>query len=42
MLLPLRDVLLAALWGWSFCKREIIWREQRYGIDQDGSLHRVS
>ncbi len=41
-LLPLRDALLAALWGWSFCKREIIWREQRYGIGHDGSLHRVS
>jgi len=40
-LLPLRDALLAALWGWSFCKREVVWREQRYGIGQDGSLHRV-
>jgi ceramide glucosyltransferase len=40
-LLPLRDALLAGLWGWSFCKREIVWREQRYGIGQDGSLHRV-
>jgi len=40
-LLPLRDALLAALWGWSFCKREIVWREQRYGIGQDGSLHQV-
>ena len=40
-LLPLREALLAALWAWSFCRREIVWREQRYGIGQDGSLYRV-
>jgi hypothetical protein len=40
-LLPLRDALLAALWIWSFRRREIVWREQRFGIGQDGSLHRV-
>lgn len=40
-LVPLRDVLLAALWMWSFRRREIVWREQRFGISQDGSLHRV-
>jgi ceramide glucosyltransferase len=41
-LLPLRDVLLLLLWCWSFCSREVSWREQRYGVAQDGSLHRVS
>jgi ceramide glucosyltransferase len=40
-LLPLRDVLLMLLWCWSFCSREVSWREHRYGIAQDGSLHRV-
>jgi ceramide glucosyltransferase len=40
-LLPLREALLAALWAWSFFKREIVWREQRFGIGQDGSLHLV-
>lgn len=40
-LLPLRETLLVALWAWSFRRREIVWREQRYGIGQDGSLHRV-
>jgi ceramide glucosyltransferase len=40
-LLPLRDALLAVLWIWSFRRREIVWREQRFGIGQDGSLHRV-
>jgi ceramide glucosyltransferase len=41
-LLPLRDGLLLLLWCWSFCSREVSWREQRYGIAQDGSLRRVS
>ncbi len=40
-LLPLRDLLLLLLWCWSFCSREVRWREQRYGIAQDGSLRRV-
>jgi ceramide glucosyltransferase len=40
-LLPLREALLVALWAWSFCRREIVWREQRYGIGQDGTLYRV-
>jgi ceramide glucosyltransferase len=40
-LLPLREALLVALWAWSFRRREIVWREQRYGIGQDGSLYRV-
>lgn len=41
-LLPLREALLVALWVWSFRRREIVWREQRYGIGQDGTLYRVS
>jgi ceramide glucosyltransferase len=41
-LLPLRDLLLLLLWCWSFCSREVSWREHRYGIAEDGSLRRVS
>lgn len=40
-LLPLRDLLLLLVWCWSFCSREVSWREQRYGVAQDGSLRRV-
>lgn len=40
-LLPLREALLVTLWTWSFCKREIVWREQRFGVGRDGSLYRV-
>jgi ceramide glucosyltransferase len=40
-LLPLRDLLLLLLWCWSFCSRNVSWREQRYGIAEDGSLRRV-
>ncbi|MGH2871691.1 MAG: bacteriohopanetetrol glucosamine biosynthesis glycosyltransferase HpnI [Solirubrobacteraceae bacterium] len=40
-LLPARDALLVALWAASFCNREIVWREQRFGVGQDGSLHRI-
>ncbi|HEX4052133.1 MAG TPA: glycosyltransferase [Steroidobacteraceae bacterium] len=40
-LLPLREALLVGLWAWSFRRREIVWREQRYGIGQDGTLYRV-
>jgi ceramide glucosyltransferase len=40
-LIPLHDALLLALWCWSFCRREVSWRKQRFGVDRDGSLHRV-
>jgi ceramide glucosyltransferase len=40
-LLPLRETLLVVLWAWSFWRREIVWRDQRYGIGQDGTLYRV-
>jgi ceramide glucosyltransferase len=40
-LLPLREALLVGLWAWSFRRREIVWREQRYGIGEDGTLYRV-
>jgi ceramide glucosyltransferase len=40
-LLPLSETLLVALWACSFFQREIVWREQRYAIGQDGTLYRV-
>jgi ceramide glucosyltransferase len=40
-LLALRETLLVVLWAWSFWRREIVWRDQRYGIGQDGTLYRV-
>ena len=38
---PLHDALLLALWCWSFRRREVSWRQERFGIGRDGSLHRV-
>jgi ceramide glucosyltransferase len=40
-LIPLHDALLPALWCWSFRRREVSWRQERFGIGRDGSLHRV-
>jgi ceramide glucosyltransferase len=40
-LLPLHDALLLALWCWSFLGREVSWRQERFGVDRDGSLRRV-
>jgi ceramide glucosyltransferase len=40
-LIPLHDALLLAVWCWSFRGREISWRQERFGIGLDGSLHRV-
>jgi len=41
-LLAPHDVLLLLLWCWSFCNRKVTWREQRFDVDPDGSLHRVA
>jgi ceramide glucosyltransferase len=40
-LVPLHDALLLALWCWSFLGRKVSWRQQRFGVGRDGSLHRV-
>ena len=40
-LLPLRDFLSFALWGWSFTTRRVQWREERYHITRDGSAQPV-
>ena len=38
---PLHDALLFALWSWSFLGCEVSWRQERFGVDRDGSLRRV-
>ena len=40
-LIPLHDVLLLTLWCWAFGGREVSWRQQRFGVGRDGSLHRI-
>ncbi len=40
LLLP-HDLLLLALWCWSFRNREVTWRQERFGIGRDGSLRRI-
>jgi ceramide glucosyltransferase len=40
-LIPLHDALLLALWIWGFSGREVSWRQERFGVGRDGSLHRV-
>jgi len=40
-LIPLHDVLLLGLWIWAFGRREVSWRQERFGVGRDGSLHRV-
>ena len=40
-LVPLHDALLFALWSWSFLGCEVSWRQERFGVDRDGSLRRV-
>ena len=40
-ILPLRDMLSLALWGWSFVTRRVQWREVRYRVTRDGSVQPV-
>jgi ceramide glucosyltransferase len=40
-LIPLHDALLLALWIWGISGREVSWRQERFGVGRDGSLHRV-
>jgi ceramide glucosyltransferase len=40
--LPLSDGLALALWCWGFATREVHWRQARYVIARDGSVHPIS
>jgi ceramide glucosyltransferase len=40
-LVLLHDALLPLLWCWSFVSRQVSWREQRFDVGRDGSLHRA-
>jgi len=39
--LPFRDVLSLGLWVWGFATRRVHWREDRYRVSSDGSVHPV-
>jgi ceramide glucosyltransferase len=38
LLVPFRDLLHFALWGWSFATRRVQWRSDRYHVAADGSV----
>ena len=42
LILPLRDLLTASLWAWSFAARSVHWREDRYHVTRDGSAQPVA
>jgi ceramide glucosyltransferase len=41
LLVPLRDLLHFALWGWSFATRRVKWRSHHYRVTPDGSAQPV-
>jgi ceramide glucosyltransferase len=41
LLVPLRDLLHCALWGWSFVTRRVQWRSDLYHVTPDGSVQPV-
>lgn len=41
LVLPLRDVLSLALWGWGFVTRRVHWRDARLSVTRDGSVQPV-
>jgi ceramide glucosyltransferase len=41
LLVPLRDLLHCALWGWSFVTRRVQWRSDVYRVTPDGSVQPV-
>ena len=36
--LPARDLLSVALWGWSFVTRRVRWRDDHFLVNRDGSV----
>jgi ceramide glucosyltransferase len=41
LLLPLRDTLSFALWGWGFVTRRVHWRDDHFQVTRDGSVEPV-
>jgi ceramide glucosyltransferase len=41
LILPLRDTLSFALWGWSFATSRVRWRDEHFQVTSDGSVHPV-
>jgi ceramide glucosyltransferase len=41
-LVALNDLLVFALWCWSFTAREVHWRNARYRVARDGTAHPIS
>jgi ceramide glucosyltransferase len=41
LLVPFRDLLHFALWGWSFATRRVKWRSHHYHVTPDGSAQPV-
>jgi ceramide glucosyltransferase len=41
LVLPLRDTLSFALWGWSFATRRVHWRDDHFQVTRDGSVEPV-
>jgi ceramide glucosyltransferase len=42
LLLPLRDTLSFALWGWSFVTRRVRWRDGHFQVTRNGVFRRES
>jgi ceramide glucosyltransferase len=42
LLLPLRDTLSFALWGWSFATRRVRWRDDHFQVTRNGAFRRES
>jgi ceramide glucosyltransferase len=38
LLIPLRDILCLAVWGWSFVTRRVRWRDDHFQVTDDGSV----
>jgi len=37
-MVPLSDTLGLALWGWSFARRRVRWRDNHFHVTRDGSV----
>jgi ceramide glucosyltransferase len=41
LVLPIRDTLSFALWGWGFVTRRVHWRDDHFQVTRDGSVESV-